>query len=448
MRKYRADVVIIGGGISGLYAGYLANKLGYDAIVIRKGQGATALSSGNIDIMGYYEGQSGWFDSGAEGIRFVTKRNPTHPYSLLDMTEGVPDLTIEHGKHAIMLTDDSIKEFNTFLGNIYTGSIAKNAYIGTTLGTIKPTGYLPFYMANGDLSRHNGTKIGVVGIYGYADFDAGYCADSLKHFSKQYHFGIDEICPVTIKFKGLTEQSNLDPFNIARKLEIDEYRQKFIDDIKTALGSKEVTHLAFPPILGIDNAKVVVSDIENELGVKVFELASLPPNTQGLRLVSLMERTSGAKIQRGEVISFNSDGSKIKSVVVRDYSSKFLFEGDFFILATGKFISDGIIDTGTLKESVFGLPVFDGKVWVKHFDPLKMSERQLISPRGHRFLRIGIRVNYKMQPLNDEMNIAYENLVAAGSVIGGYDSAFELSGFGVAISTAYKAVQTLQELRG
>ena len=30
MRKYRADVVIIGGGISGLYAGYLANKLGYD----------------------------------------------------------------------------------------------------------------------------------------------------------------------------------------------------------------------------------------------------------------------------------------------------------------------------------------------------------------------------------------------------------------------------------
>lgn len=450
MKKYNADLVIIGGGTAGLYLAYLASKKGIGTVVIRKGQGATALSSGNIDIMGYYYGQDGWFDSGAEGISFVNKVSKTHPYALLDKVVEPVKKDFEHdfecGRNAITSVDDSIHTFIELTGDTYTGSITKNAYIGTTLGTIKPTGYLPFYMKEGDLSKHKDSKIVIVGIYGYPDFNASFCANNLRYLSPRLLFPVESIESVVVKFRPIEEVSNLDVFGIAKRLDSEENRSLFIDDLKDVLKSKEYTHIAFPPILGLENTNKIISELEEELNAKVFEFAAPPPTTQGLRLLNILEREGNINIQRGEVIGVNKENKTVKSVVVKDYSSKFLVEGKIFGLATGKFISDGIIDHNGLRETIFGLPVFDGETWVKRLDPIKMSNKQLITNEGHRFLRIGIRVDHMMRPLNQELEYPLENVVAAGSVIGGYNPSFEMNGFGVSISTAYRAAKTIDIL--
>ncbi|MHA1850554.1 MAG: FAD-binding protein, partial [Candidatus Thorarchaeota archaeon] len=48
-----ADLMVIGGGIAGLVAGTIAAEAGLNTVLLRKGQSATAYSSGAIDVIGY-----------------------------------------------------------------------------------------------------------------------------------------------------------------------------------------------------------------------------------------------------------------------------------------------------------------------------------------------------------------------------------------------------------
>ncbi|MEE8566641.1 MAG: FAD-binding protein, partial [Candidatus Bipolaricaulota bacterium] len=51
-----ADIVVIGGGMAGLVAGIRATEEGMRTVLLRKGQSATAYSSGAIDVIGYLPG--------------------------------------------------------------------------------------------------------------------------------------------------------------------------------------------------------------------------------------------------------------------------------------------------------------------------------------------------------------------------------------------------------
>ncbi|MHA2352229.1 MAG: FAD-binding protein, partial [Candidatus Thorarchaeota archaeon] len=47
------DLLVIGGGMAGLVAGTVAAEAGLSTILLRRGQSATAYSSGAIDVLGY-----------------------------------------------------------------------------------------------------------------------------------------------------------------------------------------------------------------------------------------------------------------------------------------------------------------------------------------------------------------------------------------------------------
>ena len=51
--RLEPDILIIGGGMAGLAAGTIAAESGLETLLIRRGQGATAFSSGAIDVIGY-----------------------------------------------------------------------------------------------------------------------------------------------------------------------------------------------------------------------------------------------------------------------------------------------------------------------------------------------------------------------------------------------------------
>jgi glycerol-3-phosphate dehydrogenase subunit B len=57
----------------------------------------------------------------------------------------------------------------------------------------------------------------------------------------------------------------------------------------------------------------------------------------------------------------------------------------------------------------------------------------------HPFARFGVRTDGELRPTAADGSVEFENLRAAGSVLGGYDFAAEKSGSGVSIATGHAA---------
>ena len=122
---------------------------------------------------------------------------------------------------------------------------------------------------------------------------------------------------------------------------------------------------------------------------------------------------------------------RVESVVIDKGD---IIEGDYFVLATGKFLSGGLYrDFKIVKESLFGLPVFVGNTLLK-------GETEISSlfdsdfTGYHPIWFAGIKRDREGRPLNEWGEVAYENLYAVGGVVEGVD--YHNSGAGIS-ATAF-----------
>ncbi|MHA1405272.1 MAG: FAD-binding protein, partial [Candidatus Helarchaeota archaeon] len=131
----------------------------------------------------------------------------------------------------------------------------------------------------------------------------------------------------------------------------------------------------------------------------------------------------------------------IQKVKVRQGEYKtFEIKAEKYVLATGNFIGGGLIENkGLLREPIFNLPLFDinGKN-ILHARFQTLINRAVLPPEGHDFIACGVKINDSLQPVDDNENIIYSNLHAAGAVISGYNYIAEKSGMGVAISSGHE----------
>ena len=71
------DVIVIGGGIAGLFAAITAARRGKQVLLMTKGVGALAIAGGTVDVYGY--------DAGGAPVRnpaaALTELGPEHPYA-------------------------------------------------------------------------------------------------------------------------------------------------------------------------------------------------------------------------------------------------------------------------------------------------------------------------------------------------------------------------------
>ena len=105
------------------------------------------------------------------------------------------------------------------------------------------------------------------------------------------------------------------------------------------------------------------------------------------------------------------------------------------ILATGRFIGQGLTaDRKHIRETLFDLTVSQPPTrqhWHReHFLDLK----------GHAINRAGLEIDERFRPLTADGRPAYENLFAAGSILAYCDWMRMKCGSGLAIATAYGAV--------
>ena len=436
-----SEVLVVGGGLAGITSAITAAREGADVRLVCHKRTSLRQASGLIDGLGYVPARSEPGEADAITQRrkdFRTVRADRGEYTgpLVSPFDEVDDLPPDHPYS--ILGPEALREglalFDDLTGDMYRGGhTERNALVPTFGGTVKPTARYPRAAAAGLAS--DSRPMAVVGFRSITDFDARMVANSLELAGVPF-----EVTGAEVAFAE-SFGSDAKITRLVKALDHDEpidgtpARTALADAVDPHLDAAE--RVGFPALLGDDNTAEVRADLGDRLGVDVFELPMGPPSLLGLRLEDRLYDAldaEGVRFQTGTpVVGYDSsNGKRIDSVRVDHKGREVPYYADQYVLATGGFVGKGLdSDREAVRE-----PVFD--CHVPH--PDDRYDWFVDDAFGdHPFARFGIRPNTSMQPLDADGNPEFENLYAAGSVVGGADVAREKSASGVSLATAIVA---------
>ena len=320
-----------------------------------------------------------------DDLETVLKHQPHHPFSRLrlDLVRLSTELDTAVPALLLALEKDGLKVEGAWR--------SRGAYADIH-GLARPANLVPATVAGGELKGLVGRRVTVVGVREVGDYDAASTAQALKELHNV------EATPEEVSISDLPAGASLTDLYGRRAPSLTNTR---------ALA-------AYPP--GLTN-----------LPDGSFELLASPPSPHGWRL----QQAIGLGVLRAEVDGVQVDGARIVAAKAGDRA----FRADAFVLATGHYIGGGLRKSGVTAEPLLNLGVFhDGKAVatmgtrLEHMDYLEPAQE----------FRSGLRTDESLRPLDETGLAPFENLFAAGSVLGGYEYAGP-SGFGVPILTGWLA---------
>lgn len=412
-----SDVLVVGGGMAGAVAALSARRSGVSVRVVRRALGATAMSSGAVDVAaspfapgGDLAGQAGDYLEAAEAISRV---RPRHPYAVLKaqlhrlpealafLVDALPELFVAPGKH--------------------------NALLATPLGTVKPTALAQRSQVGGDLRALEGPVV-VAHLGVNPRFDAPLVAQGVAAAARALGREL-EVQAVAVRPFRRIEDALRTPYELAQDLDAPGRLEALVEELRLALPSGTRTVL-LPPLLGRKTPRLA-ERLSELLGVRCCEVLSGSPSVPGVRLQEALD--AAMKAAQIELLELELTRSKEGMLMLAGAP----VEAKAVVLATGKFIGGGIQREARFDEPLFGLPVF-----VSGREAGGMAMEALLSERvtdEQAAFRAGVRIDGSLCPLDAEGRRAVSNLFAAGSVIEGYDPASDKTGLGVAVFTGFLA---------
>ncbi len=202
-----------------------------------------------------------------------------------------------------------------------------------------------------------------------------------------------------------------------------------------------MTRIGLPAVLGLENPRVVLADVEDALECHVFEIPTLPPSVPGLRLYNLLRAellTLGGQLILGPTVK--GEISKYQRGSVTMHTANKTTKGlsaDAILLATGGFSHHGLIANvnGSVSESVFDLPV--------HYNADRETWTAAHYLDSHPYTKFGLRTNKQLQPVDAKGKLVADNIWACGSLLAGADRVSEGSREGISLATAFAAVENI-----
>ena len=406
------DVIVIGGGLSGIFAAITAAGRGRQVLLVTKGVGAIAIGGGTIDILGY----------DAKGIpvrspwEAMAGLEATHPFSLI-------------GRQTV---DQATQVFLSLLaeeGYPYMGTLQKNEWIPTALGRVKPSCFVPLTMNASNLK--NAEKVAVVEVDGLKDYSGRVIAEGLAQnpgYRKDY-------AVVTLK-TGIEDGRDLTALDVARWLDTENGQVSCCEQLVRAIRPHGV--ILLPPVLGTRPDYELLQKIEQATQCRVIETVGLPPAVTGFRLrkllVKRMTKLNVRMIEQSNVVRASVINGCCREIVTGNLDRERSYRADSFILASGGLFGGGLqASPGKVSENIFNLPVHVPS------QTDKWSNESLFFTPGQPFAKYGVMVNQTLRPVDMNGNVLLENVFIAGKTLAGYDYCFEKSGNGVALATAYRA---------
>ncbi len=432
MAAMEADLIVIGGGMAGALAALRAAAQGREVLLVRKGHGASAMSSGAIDLVGPGEflplDEWDTLPTTTDRLKDILRAEPLHPYSI-----------IAGGRNGIERLHVRLREAFDFLFEKipgFHGSHERNLALATVMGTVKFCAFAPASMVGGDLVEMRDARLLLVGLKGLPHFRPGLCMRGLKRYSSLHPpQAISQIDVIELDVPISAETQTMTMFDAARLFDDPPAIEEFAHTLRKQI-APGVTHVGLPPVLGLDNHAEAFQRLDGELDAKVFELVSPNFSVPGHRLHLSLEaalRDGGVRVVTAEVSEVECDGRLVKNLVLKGMKTRRTATARSYVLATGKFSAGGLVGDDFPREPLFGLPLFAGARRVD--DGFIQDLLEWDAEKRQPFLSCGLHVNASLKPLDPFGEPAYENLFAAGSIIGEYDYVNDKCGFGVAALT-------------
>lgn len=413
------NVIVIGSGISGLVSAILARKKGHSVKLITYGQGALSVAGGIIDLIGYdYNG-----NLIKNPLEYIKTLPCKHPYSLIG---------VDHIKDGVEAFLQICRECNYE----YVGSPFKNQMILTAVGTLKPTCLTPKTIDGSLLKSHK--RLCVVGFDILKDFFVDIVVENLKR-----HYGNEKIIDsvtVNLNMKTGVQYRDISALDVARLLDdkigflnvVEQLKQKGSDD----------TLFIMPPVISEKPSYDIYKKLQDYTNASFMEVSAIPPSVTGYRLdvmlLNYAKKLGVDVIEKSKVAGSAVDNGHCVSIYTQGVDRDREYKADAFILATGGVFGGGLIACmGAMYEPIFKLPIK-----VPH-NQQEWSNQYLFEGQEQKFATFGLKTNDNLQIINDDMEVLIDNVYVVGRSLQGYDFCFEKSGNGVAICSAYHAIEQL-----
>lgn len=420
-RHFETELAVIGSGLAGFAASAFALNRG-----IRTAQagntGAIAYTTGYLDLLG----------------RVVSDA----PGPVADPWQGLKELALKQPRHPLARVGEAdiraaFREFTDFLcegGIRYSSPGPANVTALTPAGTLKPTLCVPATMQAGVEALAGKPRCLIVDFKGLRGFSARQIAANLQD-------SWPGLRAERLLFPEM-ESGEIYPEVMARALEVPAHRQALAERIRAVAEDVEV--IGMPAVLGMHTPDLVMAEMQRLIGLPVFELPTMPPSVPGIRLREMFEQVFPQKgltlipQQKVEAVAFSRDGVQLS---LADNFGPIAIAARAVILATGRFLSGGLAaGLDGIREPLLGLPV--------NQPPSREDWYHLhyMDRRGHAVHRAGIEVDDQFRPLGKDGRPVSERLFAAGLILAHQDWIRSRCGAGVALASAYKAVEAAWEI--
>jgi glycerol-3-phosphate dehydrogenase subunit B len=166
-----------------------------------------------------------------------------------------------------------------------------------------------------------------------------------------------------------------------------------------------------------------------------FELLATLPSPHGWRLQRALDAAlteHGVEVAQGDVGGMRAGGRRLEAALTASAE----LAADQFVLATGRYLGGGLVKHRSVREPVCDLGVFHEGRRVDREWPERLRHLEQLSP--HPAFRTGVLTDDRLRPLDWDGLVAYDNLRAAGSLLGGYDY-IRGYGFGVPMVSGWLA---------
>ena len=418
-REIKTDLAVIGTGLAGVAAAIFAHNRGI-GVAQTGNTGALAYTTGYLDLYGFSTGGSVSVDDPWAAIAVLAEQQRHHPYARIDA-------------ETIRMAFEEFTEFLNNSGVRYTRPGDTNLDALTPIGTTKKTLCVPETMLNGVIARDQKKSCLIVDFNGLRGFsgrqivaNAGSDWPGLR--SERIHF------------PGIKHR-DLYPEMLARSLEVPGNREKLAAAIKAVLKDEEF--VGMPAVLGMYRPDKVKDELQKLIGRTLFEIPTMPPAVPGVRLREMVEQTFPALgisfIPQQKILSA-SFGNDWADLALKDNFGEIIIKSRWVLMATGRFISGGLeADMDRIVEPLMNLHVAQPdsrEEWYRHV---------YMDVRGHRINRAGIVVDECFRPLALDGRPVRKNLFAAGIMLAYQDWIRERCGAGIAIASAYRAIESVVE---
>jgi glycerol-3-phosphate dehydrogenase subunit B len=402
------DIVVVGAGLAGLFASALAASRGTSVTLVTLGRGGLGFSHGCIDA------------ALAEPLR-PPAGSPPHPVTLA-------------GRAALQGAADHLLGMLSHADLHYTGSLEASVETLTSLGYRRTTQFAPESMVFP--VGQPGRRVAIAGIQAFRDFVP---ALACRRLAAQ---GVEVVALEDLPWPGEPPRRDLYATDLARLLDDADIVADLCALWRPRLAGIDV--LGLPAILGLAHHTQVLRQVETRLGLRVFEIPTLPPSVPGLRLEDALRRSAlgagVAVIEGARAIGRTEakDGRPRASGIVAGTAGgpRFLPAGRT-LLATGGILHGGLAadQAGTVQESVFGIPVAGS--------PQRADWVGAELTGEHLYPQFGVRANDSMQPVDDDGEVVASDLFVAGGLIAGPDRLRSRCRQGIDLATAFRAVEVM-----